>query len=167
MAYAQKSWAEERDSWKAVVLLNLVRSVNIILDVLSETIDNAQLLSSEDSSSQQRLTPLTEHHRNAIRRLGVLRQIERDLKAFLGSGASETDENDQRVNEFSVQSNTGWKAVLAKVRNPSGGKELNAQRKGLQVITSCADDIDWLWKDPATQFVLKSREINLEDSPGL
>ncbi|KAI0314443.1 G-alpha-domain-containing protein [Amylostereum chailletii] len=35
ISYAQKAWSEERASWRSVILLNLVRSVNIILDVLS------------------------------------------------------------------------------------------------------------------------------------
>ncbi|KAH6914227.1 guanine nucleotide binding protein, alpha subunit [Coprinopsis sp. MPI-PUGE-AT-0042] len=173
--YAQKSWGEERDSWKAVVLLNLVRSVNVIIDILNETMDNARLLASEEPDpSQKQLTPLTESHRNAIRRLGVLRQIEKDLKSFLGSGASEVEDavdseqqdSSPRVQEFAVRSNSGWKSILAKVRNPSVGKEHNAQRKAAQVIASCGEDIAWIWRDPATQFVLKSRQIQLEDSPG-
>lgn len=158
------------------MLLNLVRSVNVIVDILSETMDNARLLSSSESdSSQKQLIPLSESHRNAIRRLGVLRQIERDLKSFLGSGASELEDaadNEQqestpRSHEFAVRSNSGWKSILAKVRNPMVGKEHNAQRKAAQVIASCGEDIAWIWKDPATQYVLKGRQTQLEDSPGL
>jgi guanine nucleotide-binding protein alpha-1 subunit len=154
-----------------------VRSVNVIIDILSETMDNARLLSSSESdSSQKQLTPLSESHRNAIRRLGVLRQIERDLKSFLGSGASEVEdaaadneqqESNPRTHEFAVRSNSGWKSILAKVRNPMVGKEHNTQRKAAQVIASCGEDIAWIWKDPATQYVLKNRQSKLEDTPGL
>lgn len=177
MAYAQQSWADERESWNAVVLLNLVRSVNAVIDVLNETLDNALLLYSDQSPShEQQLTPLTEQHRNAIKRLGVLRQIEKDLKVYLGSGASETEENDavqgeeqsQRHHEFVIRSSSGWKGILDKIRNPANGKDHNnAYRKALQVVTSCSQDISWIWKNSATQFVLKSRQINIEDSPGL
>lgn len=177
MAYAQQSWAEERESWNAVVLLNLVRSVNAVIDILNETLDNAMLLYSDQSSSQeQQLTPLTEQHRTTIKRLGVLRQIERDLMAYLGSGASESEENDalqgdeqrQRVNEFVVRSNSGWKGILDKIRNPATGKDNNnPHRKALQVVSSCSQDIAWIWRNSATQYVLKSRQINIEDSPGL
>lgn len=36
LAFAPKAWQQERASWRSVIQLNLVRSVNIILDVLAE-----------------------------------------------------------------------------------------------------------------------------------
>ncbi|TFK25565.1 G-alpha-domain-containing protein [Coprinopsis marcescibilis] len=170
MRYAQKSWHDERDSWKAVVLLNLVRIVNTVVDVLNETMDNTLLLSQEGNPGFH--THLTEQHRTTIRRLGVLRQIEKDLRMFLGAAASEVEEADLRqedhahgIQEFSLRSYSGWKGILDRVRNPEPGNK-DQQRKAFQVATGCRADISWIWNDAATQYVLKSRQISLEDSPG-
>lgn len=181
MTYAQKSWAEERAAWRAVIMLNLVKSVNTVVDILIETMESAELLAtdSQGSGSKARpLTPLNENHRNIIRRLGVLRQIERDLKMLLGSGASEVEDpndggdngpqfNPSKVQEFSVRSSSGWKDILDRIRNPSQGKESETQRKAFQVVSSCRDDILLIWNDSAVRSVLKNREAGLEDSPGL
>ncbi|KAF6760106.1 guanine nucleotide binding protein, alpha subunit [Ephemerocybe angulata] len=171
MQYAQKAWAEERASWKAVVLLNLVRSVNTVIDIITGTMEGVDLLSSDPSSQ---LTPLNETHRNLSRRLGVLRQIERDLRLLLGSGADETEPEGgdggpqftPKVQEFCVQSSSGWKGILSRVRGPSTGKENDVQRVAFQVISSCRDDILRIWNDPGTQSVLKNRQAHLEDTPG-
>ena len=45
LAYARNAWLEERASWRSVILLNLVRSVNTILDAVSR-----ELAHSESSS---------------------------------------------------------------------------------------------------------------------
>lgn len=179
MTYAQKSWAEERASWKAVVLLNLVRSINTVVDILTVTMDGVDLLEASDSAtpkpSSSQLTPLNETHRKILKRLGALRQIERDLKTLLGSGAEEVEPEGgdtehqflPKIEEFSVRSSSGWKDVLSRVRNPTPGKDVDIQRVALQVITSCQDDILRLWTDPGTRSVLRSRETHIEDSPGL
>lgn len=175
MAYAQKSWAEERASWRAVVLLNLVRSVNNVVDILTDTLDSADLLASGSSEPEQQLTPLNETHRTIMKRLGVVRQIERDLRMLLGSGASEVepDGGDQgpqfnpKVQEFCVRSSSGWKDILHRVRNTGSGKDQDVQAKAFQVVRSCQDDILRIWSDPATKSVLKNRQVAIEDSPGL
>jgi len=173
--YAQKSWAEERNSWKAVILLNLVRSANTVADILTETMDSADILAASSDQANP-ITPLNETHRTLIRKLGVLRGIERDLRSMLGAGASE--ENDDYVGgttqfapsktqEFTIRSNSGWKGILSRIRDPVPGKESEAQRKVFQVIASSRDDLDRLWHDPATQAVLRNRQIFLEDTAGL
>lgn len=39
MTYAKKAWIAEKEAWKAVIQLNLVRSVNTILEALSRELD--------------------------------------------------------------------------------------------------------------------------------
>ena len=36
MAYTPRAWVQERASWKAVIQLNLIRSINTIVDALAE-----------------------------------------------------------------------------------------------------------------------------------
>lgn len=53
LAYAHNAWLEERASWRSVILLNLVKSVNTILDVLSKEMR----LTSSPSIGHLRLPP--------------------------------------------------------------------------------------------------------------
>lgn len=184
MAYAQKSWAEERSSWNVVILFNLVRNVNTVVDVLNE--ETACSISTRQRSG------LTEWHRSILFRLSPLRSIEKDLKAFLGTGASEvvteypswSNTTVQtlseatstqglplgkagNVMEFCVWSSSGWKSILDQVRARSQGKEAQVPRVVRTVLNSCKDDMQKLWTDPITQSLLHSRYGRLEESPGL
>ncbi|KDQ53612.1 hypothetical protein JAAARDRAFT_39301 [Jaapia argillacea MUCL 33604] len=47
--YAYRAWSEERASWRAVIQLNLVRSVNTILDILSKEMTPSSVPSSPTS----------------------------------------------------------------------------------------------------------------------
>lgn len=175
MTYAQKSWAEERASWKAVVLLNLVRSVNVIVDLVVEEVNCARGEASYGGASTTIF--LTEKHKGIWLRLAPLRQIEKDLKTFLGSGSSEPDDRPEKYSsghepqssfhEFALRSSSGWKSVLAHIRNPSEGKDQELHRVACHVVVSCKEDIKWLWNDPTIQQILQKRRIRLEDSPGL
>ncbi|KAF9476375.1 G-alpha-domain-containing protein [Pholiota conissans] len=173
ITYANKSWLEERQSWKAVILLNLVRSVNIMADIL-ETHSKTQ-------GSSRTLT--TETHRSILFRLAPLRQIEKDLKLFLGSGSNEievadkyrTDDlqsslqlelNKPLDQEFCLHSSSGWKGILAQIRSPQSGKGSDLHRVAWHVVRGCKEDIQWLWTDSVTQRILRDRNVRLEDSSG-
>ncbi|KIM45073.1 hypothetical protein M413DRAFT_24337 [Hebeloma cylindrosporum] len=188
LTYAQKTWAEERASWRAVILLNLVRSVNIIVEVLKEaraserdTADDSQ--PQPEAHNKHPSTTTTEQHRSVLLRLAPLKEIEKDLKVFLGAGSSEPETNSHSIEddaqtkfrlelnkvgsqEFSVHSSSGWKSVLDQIRNPQLGKESQLHRVACQVVSSCKDDIRWLWNDSVTQEILHNRNLRLEDSPG-
>lgn len=185
--YAQKAWSEERESWKAVVLLNLVRSVNIIVDALND-VGNHYNRGSVDSHSPYEshfeVVIPTERHRSVVLRLLPLKQVEKDLKAFLGAGASEVEVAQTQVTpdsqtqvlfnfkktaieEFSVRSSSGWRGVLEKIRDPQPGKDSQLHRVACQVVAGCKEDIKWLWRDSVTQNILHNHKIDLEGSPGL
>ncbi|KAF8160896.1 guanine nucleotide binding protein, alpha subunit [Crassisporium funariophilum] len=192
MTYAARSWSDERASWKAVVLLNLVRSVNAIVDVISheqgfnneDTLDTSlRDLSRAPRRTASEVTIPTEQHRSVVLRLAPLRQIEKDLKIFLGAGASEievsqrfiTDDLQANVHlefnkpvfqEFCVRSTSGWKGILDQVRVAQSGKDAQLHRVACHVVASCREDIRWLWNDPVTQKMLRDRQLRLEDAPG-
>ena len=116
LTYAPKAWGSEKASWKAVIQLNLIRSVNTILDTL-----NAHLTSHTPSPTSTLLprrvmspppapssddpfaspTPVVEiasekksYLLKLSLRLAPLRQVEMDLKARLGDGTEELTEAD-------------------------------------------------------------------------
>ncbi|KAF7797698.1 hypothetical protein EIP86_008898 [Pleurotus ostreatoroseus] len=113
LAFAPKAWAVERISWRAVIQLNLVRSVNIILDALAArlsppsphppTSPNVSYYGSPPSSPLTDegpftgLMPMSPDKRNSLLklklRLAPLRQVEADLKARLGDGTEEVTES--------------------------------------------------------------------------
>ena len=39
LTYARKAWAAEKEAWKAVIQLNLVRSINTIVEALSQELE--------------------------------------------------------------------------------------------------------------------------------
>lgn len=115
LAYSPKAFAAERASWRAVIQLNLVRSINTILDaVTSELVDTDAVSSSPyifgSSLSSKPPSPVPGEHggssgsldispdrRSALRKLKLrltpLRQVEADLKARLGAGTEEVTED--------------------------------------------------------------------------
>ncbi|KAH9948058.1 G-alpha-domain-containing protein [Amylocystis lapponica] len=118
MTFAPEAWKAERTSWRTVILLNLVRSINTILDVLAEEIVAAgpakrppTSLSSLDSPtsptpserphsaadgvSPGRHDPLEFSNTHALLklRLAPLRRVEADLKVVLGAASVEIASN--------------------------------------------------------------------------
>lgn len=111
--YAKEEWDRERIAWRAVIQLNLIRSILTILDTLDAEIDDDELdidvdlrPSSPtpykfvpDASSDSSLGPrnpfvtqtinITDSHHLLKLRLGPLRGVEQDLRGLLGAGTSE------------------------------------------------------------------------------
>jgi guanine nucleotide-binding protein subunit alpha len=115
MKYAHTSWSQERGSWRAVIQLNLIRSIIAIVETLQAEMDNEPITSrpmspvelnsdallrrslditpSEIEAASQPLSiPLTAKHHLLKRRLGPLRRVEADLKRRLGSACMEETE---------------------------------------------------------------------------
>ena len=116
LAFAPKAWRTERASWRAVIQLNLVRSINTILDVLNAEMTraaghptspvtspfmrpvtsptvapNANESSSPTSESPSSQLPFQFSHTHALLklRLAPLRRVEADLKQLIGAATDE------------------------------------------------------------------------------
>ena len=156
MSYARQAWEAERTSWRTVIHLNLVRSVNTILDALGHAPETA----SRVSLLRMRLSPL--------------RRVQHDLEAHLGLAEGEevhaaTDAGVlRRPAEVCVRSRSGWAAALglAKQRACSPGRRSLAD-EALEVILMSRDDIAALWGDDAVRAALETRGLRLEDQSGL
>jgi guanine nucleotide-binding protein subunit alpha len=145
-------------SWRTVIHLNLVRSVNRILDVLggvpeTETVSRVNLL-------RMRLSPL--------------RRVQRDLETHLG--LAEGDEVHaaadtgifRRPAEVCLRSQSGWAAALGLARQKTRhqGRRSLAE-EALEVILVSRDDIAALWGDDDVRTSLEVRGLRLEDQSGL
>ncbi|KAJ7080029.1 guanine nucleotide binding protein, alpha subunit [Mycena belliarum] len=145
LLYCKRQWSEERTSWRCVILLNLVRNMNDILDILCREmaeqspslpppISRRQSISAGAGPSSPRFPPLKfkDKHRVLRLRLAPLRRVQADLEHRLGAAATELytthatsaapfDSTDamrppKREKEFSVHSTNGWKTALERFR---------------------------------------------------
>jgi guanine nucleotide-binding protein alpha-1 subunit len=140
-------------------------------------------------------TQFSEKHRLLKLRLGPLRRIQKDLESRLGAAATELhsttvstaapfDVSDLNVipgepvvQEFSINSNNGWKTALDRFRPVRAAAEASsvAQKRGwnaeateiAEVIAGCAEDMKAMWEDPMFRAVLSRRDARVEYSPGL
>ena len=183
---APQLWDSERPSWRAVIFLNLVHSVNAILGLLVDEMPNSGTTSPTGFTSNHKLLKL---------RLGPLHHIQNDLESLLGSPSiceplsSSIDHHNPssasgmipRHHEFWIISNHGWKSALDRVRgqpanlndhnyNNGETRRQRTPRRGItsteevaEVIASCAADIKALWADTIVQNMLKKHELILED----
>ncbi|KIP03160.1 hypothetical protein PHLGIDRAFT_16052 [Phlebiopsis gigantea 11061_1 CR5-6] len=139
MAYTPRAWAQERAAWKAVIQLNLIRSVNAVVDALADALSSQPPPPppSEDGQSPSAAEELVPPERRAAlrtlrMRLSPLRQVEADLKARLGAGTREPAE-----------------AAAAS----------DARDSATEVLAGCADDVGALWADGTVRAVVGRRRL--------
>ncbi|KAG6901805.1 hypothetical protein C0995_007741 [Termitomyces sp. Mi166 len=118
MKYARMAWTAERLSWRAVIQLNLIRSIITIVEALQAEMDgepiralpvprpllthaeNLNTAPQRESIDSEFLDPdmhtwesepiqMTDKHELLKLRLGPLRRVETDLKRRLGAGTEE------------------------------------------------------------------------------
>ena len=114
LTYAPRTFATERSSWRAVIQLNLVRSINTIIDAVCSELSPVATSSSSsylyhsnsiskppspvpaDTANSDNILDIPQDRRAALMklklRLAPLRQVEADLKARLGAGTEEITE---------------------------------------------------------------------------
>ncbi|KAH7881885.1 guanine nucleotide binding protein, alpha subunit [Phlebopus sp. FC_14] len=167
MRFAWDKWVQERASWRTVIQLNLVRSVNTILEALQ------QELSEEEVTEGQ----FTNKHHLLSMRLGPLRGVETDLKRLLGAKPEEVQATPSEAlptgsartsSEFFVRSRN-FRNFLQASRSTDGQRQ-SIRQEGVsshditEVIVGCKDDVKSLWRDNAIQEMVERRKIRLEDS---
>ncbi|KAG6370874.1 guanine nucleotide binding protein, alpha subunit [Boletus reticuloceps] len=174
MRFARDKWVQERASWRTVLQLNLVRSVNVVLQALQDAFDN-------DEEEEDPL-PFTDRHQLLRLRLLPLRGVESDLKRLLGVKAEDLLENSPQTSpklsprtstEFYVRSRN-WRSFLqASQINDSESSRRPIKHDGVssqdatEVISSCKNDIIALWTDRVVREMLQRYRVRLEDSASL
>ncbi|EPQ53559.1 G-alpha-domain-containing protein [Gloeophyllum trabeum ATCC 11539] len=185
LQFTPKAFKAESGAWRAVIHLNLVRSVNFILDLLSPNprfthagSPASVIISGSDLLGQQQpqyvhtdgpVGPIIEptpELKQLRMRLSPLKRVEE----MLSKRISADDPNPVRkglnsASEVSVRSGSGWKALarLSHRTRPASPDELEDAGR---VIEACRDDIIELWADPVVQKGLKSNEIALQEQSG-
>ena len=188
MKYARDEWEHERDGWRTVVQLNIVRSIITILKVIESEMNGDIPVDSEDEqippneADDADAIKFTDRHQLLMIRLAPLLGVEADLKRLLGAGSEEitasatplsatpfdtpdAGNNIRRKPEFSVRS---WKEVLSPERGKNGeGPSTQRSDSITFTIANCKEDMKALWEDKTVRIALKRRRIQMNDSAGL
>ena len=184
MRYARAEWEKERNGWRAVVQLNVVRSIITIQNVIEAEMNGHSPTDSEDDDvafdgdNEVEVQKFTDRHQLLLIRLAPLLRVEAELRHRLGASEPVPPASNsmsatpfdapysnklRRKPEVSVPS---WKDVL----DPSG-RPGEISPKIVDTVTSvlagCKDDMKALWDDKAVRLALKRRRIQLPDSAGL
>ncbi|KAF8512665.1 guanine nucleotide binding protein, alpha subunit [Hysterangium stoloniferum] len=175
MLHTPQAWAAERISWRAVIQLNLIRSVRIILDTLVESQSprsprhSRRLSQGPDFVSppkwmmlQDALRPLLEVEETLIQRLAPDNDTdEATTHQFAGA---------PKLREVSVNALSSWKNALSKLVHGDSKEDqtvdMNEGDTISMIIASRKDLIRSLWQGPDVRSLIKQRKLRIEDLPG-
>ena len=181
MKYARAEWEKERNGWRSVVQLNVVRSIITIQKVIEAEMNGDVLADSEDDqptfdeANEVEVLKFTDRHQLLMIRLAPLLGVEAELKHRLGEGALSVPSASnmsatpfdipsgnqlRRKPEFSVRS---WKDVVSRPTDPYP----DTRDTVTSVLAGCKDDMKALWDDKAVRLALKRHRLQLPDSAGL
>lgn len=165
-----------------MIQLNIVRSIRLIIDTISEVHRNAVL--SEDESDGEYEFHLSDQLLVIKERLKPLGHIENILvtKLVPPNEAEATNlgtrpdvissSQSRRGQEIFVRPGKGWHGAL--LRGARSSRPMSAGSTGLEtpddtqcVLGSCRPDMIALWQDPTVRAILQRRKVRLEESPGL
>jgi len=179
--YTPTAFREERHLWRSVIQLNIVRSILIIIDTISDVHRNAVL--SEDESDGDDESPLSDELVALKERLKPLRHIENILVAKLvpPNEAEAThlgnrpdiisSSHNRKGQEIFVRPGIGWHSAL--LRGARSSRPASAGTTGLEtpddtqcVLDSFRTDMITLWRNPTVRAILQRRKVRLEEFPG-
>ncbi|KAF8886520.1 guanine nucleotide binding protein, alpha subunit [Infundibulicybe gibba] len=177
LMYEPKAFRTERASWRAVIQLNIVRSIHLILEAMGRAQANAH------TPSGSELPQLTPDLLKLKMRLAPLLQVEEVLTRRITPGGVEelrlapatpySERSRNFVREVAVNSAAQWKGAFS--RASDGDRESfdskqpvdldNEQDTGV-VLHACSDDMRRLWNDPIVQELLEKQNLRLEELAG-
>ncbi|KAJ6506745.1 guanine nucleotide-binding protein alpha-4 subunit [Mycena sanguinolenta] len=172
-----KAFKAERASWRAVIHLNLVRSIRLILNALAAAEESACSSRSSDPDDQDPAYPeLSSEILSLKMRLLPLRQVEIVVLDKLTHGAKlrgEAPDDDPSPGEISVNSAVPWKKafnrLINNIRDSIEGPEVTEPqdaREARELLHACSGYMVRLWNDPIVKQVLKIHRLRLEDMAG-
>lgn len=185
MRFARAEWEKERNGWRSVVQLNVVRSIITIQNVIEAEMNGDAHADSEDDqaafndNNEVKALKFTDHHQLLMIRLAPLRGVETELRRRLGAGSELVPPglNPMIATPFDIPSRNqlrqkpevsvpSWKDVLDPSGRP-GEKSTKTGDAATSVLAGCKEDMKALWEDKAVHLALKRRRLQLPDSAGL
>ncbi|EDR07084.1 guanine nucleotide-binding protein alpha-4 subunit [Laccaria bicolor S238N-H82] len=171
--HSRQTFHTERASWRAVIQLNVVRSIHLIFDAISkaeETSSGSQdfavdlIASPEFLKLKLRLAPLLQVRETLIRRLTPAGSSETEATLRIGRDMSYSERTKNYMKEVTINSAVQWKGSFG--RRDVGrssfdtDKAMNwedADDPG-RILHACSEDMIRLWEDPMTKNFLDALE---------
>lgn len=180
LIYEPKAFKAERASWRAIIQLNMVRSIHLILGAMTHAQASAQSPSFEDSSDD--LPELNPELWMIKMRLSQLLKVEYMLTRMLtplDSGESEptplVERSKSAIRELAVNSTAQWKSKFSRLLRSEFDGDSSDSEQGIDwddpndpgfLLHSCSADMAKLWGDPTIHQLLEKQNIRLEEMAG-
>ncbi|KIY68130.1 heterotrimeric G protein alpha subunit [Cylindrobasidium torrendii FP15055 ss-10] len=178
MCYAPQDWERERAGWRAVVQLNVVRSIVSILNIVEAEINGEPVhdYSGSDSDSDASLLEdtfrFTPSHQLLVVKLAALRSVETDLQRTLGLGVDAAQfslsMSATPFDAYNTGSSARRKTRELAVRHWAQAVKTNDNVRSIdsvaEVLANLKNEMITLWNDKTVQLVLERRRMRLPDS---
>ncbi|KAJ7676607.1 guanine nucleotide binding protein, alpha subunit [Mycena polygramma] len=182
LMYDPKAFRAERASWRAIIQLNVIRSIRIILDAMTPACAGGDPPSPHSSYSSQDSLRIDADLLGIRMRLLCLGDIEDKLACRLAA----TDDNSIRElssgttplrrrtgAELALNSTVAWKSSFIGEEPDRGNLEPedgihweNSDDPGV-LLQERAEDMRRLWAHPTIHALLESKGIRLQEAAGL
>ncbi|KAJ6601209.1 guanine nucleotide binding protein, alpha subunit [Mycena vulgaris] len=182
LLYEPKAFRAERASWRAIIQLNVVRSIHVILNAIARAQNThdrppsaRSSISSHDSlrldaelvSLRTRLIPLLEIENNLMKQLSLPGSTESEPT----ERPLTTTPKKRQSREIAVNSTVAWKGAFTR----STGRESfdtdhlvdwdDPEDPGV-LLHARSEDMKRLWEHPTVQAILEKQSIRLQELAG-
>ncbi|KAF9047374.1 guanine nucleotide-binding protein alpha-4 subunit [Panaeolus papilionaceus] len=190
LIHSAKAFRNERASWRAVIQLNIVRSVRLILDTITDAHERSSSLY-EGRNGQSTTNPSTPRVTPELLKLRMrllpLQQVEEALlRKMTPAGSAEFEATHLspatnlpyrirggKFKEIAINSTAQWKGAFgrflatarASIESAAQIDFDDANDPGV-ILHACSEDILRLWKDPVVNQLLNMQRIHLESMAG-
>ncbi|KAJ7484692.1 guanine nucleotide binding protein, alpha subunit [Mycena latifolia] len=183
LMYDAKAFRAERASWRAIVQLNVVRSIHVVLDVITRAQNrryddgrppDSPVVGDDLSALKMRLSPLIRVEEILMQRLipsGPDKSDAARLAQLTNIPYSERPRNVNR--EVAVNSANQWKDVFTRL--VQSDKESFDSEKAIDwedpndpgvVLHELAEDMKALWYNDTVQALLERQNLRLQEAAG-
>ncbi|KAF8909854.1 G-alpha-domain-containing protein [Mucidula mucida] len=180
-----KAFREERASWRAVIQLNLARSVLCILQVIDkakkfqDASPGSDVQSSSDEEREQDYPKMTPEHLKLRMRLTPLTAVQEALMRKLFPTnldyemTAQVDLASFPFRDPCVHTTWQWKGKFGRMVAPDRSSFDSAQAIDFDdpqdpgvILHNCSSDMVRLWTDPVIQELLRVSRLQLYDTSG-
>ncbi|KIK04764.1 hypothetical protein K443DRAFT_398138 [Laccaria amethystina LaAM-08-1] len=177
LLYEPKVFRTERASWRAVIQLNVVRSIHLIWDAISKgekTSSGSQefptmlVAPPELLKIKLRLAPLLQVEETLIRRLTPAGSGETEATLRIGRDMSYSERTKNYMKEVTVNSAVQWKGSFGRRLSQEADKTINWEDPDDpgRILHACSEDMIRLWEDPMTKKFLEAQKLRLQELAG-
>lgn len=156
-----------------MIQLNVVRSIHLILDLLSDSESAESRIPAELLKLGQRLYPLLQLEEQLTRKLNPVTSEEFEATQLPSPGGNGSGSR-EGSKELAVLSTSSWKGAFGRLvgngRDSTDSMvevEWDDPNEPGKILHQCSEDMIKLWQDPFVQELLQKQKLRLQDLAGL